>query len=459
MKWQLTWPVLIFLTGCVAPLSSDIAARETVAPAAEAPLATVESERLAPLVDHHQHLLSPAGAALENKPPLPAVEVPPQIAQLLKRRAELSSDAAALAELFSEDVLLHGFGEGGWIQGADKAAQFISSNFSPGYRLTPVSYRPRGQVVEIAGYYTRGEGETVRHPGYFSMNLVKAPDGGWRIAAETPVFPGPQILRPADGQALVEMLDAAKINRAVVLSNAYWFDGLIEHSGDHYALMRAENDWTAEQVGRFPGRLVAFCSFNPLAEYALTELERCSSKSEFVGVKLHLGTSGVDLSDPNHVEKVREVFEAANRLGMPVLIHLVASRDYGRKHAEVFVENILPAAPDVAVVIAHLWGGAGYSDEALAVYADAVSAGHPSAKNLYFDVAQVSMVEGENEENLLKMTARIRQIGLDRILYGSDGTLPPGMPPRLVWADFQVKMPLSQSELRKIAANVAPFMR
>jgi predicted TIM-barrel fold metal-dependent hydrolase len=459
MKWQLTWPVLILLTGCAAPLSRDIAAREAVAPAAAVPLELVESERLSPLVDHHQHLLSPAAAELETKPLMPAVEVPPQIAQLLKRRAELSSNAAELAGLFSEDVLLHGFGESGWIRGADKAAQFISSNFSPGYRLTPVSYKSRGQVVEIAGYYTRGEGDTVRHVGYFSMNLVKAPDGGWRIAAETPVFPGPQILRPVDGQALVEMLDAAGMKRALVLSNAYWFDGLIEHSGDPYALMRAENDWTAEQVRRFPDRLTAFCSFNPLSDYALSELDRCSSKLEFVGVKLHLGTSGVDLLDIQHVEKLRQIVEAANRSKMPILVHLVASRDYGQAHAEAFLEKILPAAPDVAVVIAHLWGGAGYSDEALAVYANAVSAGNPSTANLYFDVAQVSMVEGDNEENLRKMVARIRQIGLDRILYGSDGTLPPGMPPRLVWADFQVKMPLSQSELRKIAANVAPFMR
>ena len=39
---------------------------------------------LAPAVDHHQHLLSPAGAELVNRPPLPAIELPQDLARLLR---------------------------------------------------------------------------------------------------------------------------------------------------------------------------------------------------------------------------------------------------------------------------------------------------------------------------------------------------------------------------------------
>jgi hypothetical protein len=63
-----------------------------------------------------------------------------------------------------------------------------------------------------------------------------------------------------DGKALVAMLDDARIDGAILLSNAYFFDGLIPFRGNAYAQVRAENDWTAEQAARFPKRLIAFCS-------------------------------------------------------------------------------------------------------------------------------------------------------------------------------------------------------
>jgi predicted TIM-barrel fold metal-dependent hydrolase len=413
---------------------------------------------MVPMMDHHQHLLSPAALVLEARPTLPQVKVPAEIAELLKQRAERTADADRLALLYSEDVLLHGFGEGGWIRGNRDAAEFISSTFAPGYRLTPVSYRNRGALVEVAGYYTRGEGAMLRHPGYFSMNLVKDRAGSWRIAAETPVFPGPLVLKQIDGKALVEMLDLAGIKRAVVLSNAYWFDRA-EKGPKQYEQVRAENDWTAEQVAMFPDRLIGFCSFSPLADYALTELERCAAKPQFKGLKLHLGSSGVDLTKPDQAAKVRRVVEAANRLKLPVIAHLTATRDYGRKHSEIFLSEILPAAPDIPVIIAHLWGGAAYSDDALSVYVDAIKAGHPATKNLYFEVAQASLVEGNNDSNLRKIAERIREIGLDRILYGSDGAMPPGLAPTKMWADFRVKVPLTDDEFRRIANNVLPGLQ
>ena len=261
-------------------------------------------------------------------------------------------------------------------------------------------------------------------------------------------------LNPVDGKALVDMLDKAGIGRAIVLSNAYFFDGLIPFKGNVYAQVKAENDWTAGQVALSPRRLTAFCSFNPLADHATIELRRCARKPEFRGLKLHLGTSGVDLLRPEHVQKVRVVMEAANRLRFPVTVHLAASRAYGRRHSEVFIDQLLPAAPDIPVIIAHLWGGAGYVDEALAAYAEAISTNHPATNNLYFDVAQIAMVEGKSEENLRKIADRMRQIGMSRMLYGSDGPWGNGMPPGEVWKDFQARMPLTQGELRLIASNV-----
>lgn len=430
------------------------------APIAVSEAKTPPAQRVTPRADHHQHLLSPEAAALSSTRVSAPVSVPSGVAELLSRRAEFSADRSRLAQLFTEDVLLRGPGNmGGWIRGRERAAQFIEMTFAPGYRLTPIFFRDRGNFAEVAGYYSRGEGETLRHPGYFSMSLVKEPNGRWRIASEVPVFPGPVKLDPVDAADLIAMLDAAAIDKAIVFSNAYYFDGLISVEGDPYAQARAENDWTAGQVSRFPARLIAFCSFNPLTDYAVAELERCAREPEFKGLKLHFGTSGVDLTKTEHVEKVRQVVQAANRLQFPITFHLTASPDYGRQHSRIFIEQVLPAAPDVAVIIAHLWGGAGYTDEALAAYAEAISSGDPRTKNLHFDLAQIAMVEGKSEENLRKMTERIRQIGLDRMLYGSDGVAGNGMPPREVWSDFRARMPLSEEEFSLIAANVLPVLR
>jgi predicted TIM-barrel fold metal-dependent hydrolase len=55
---------------------------------------------------------------------------------------------------------------------------------------------------------------------------------------------------------------------------------------------------------------------------------------------------------------------------------------------------------------------------------------------------------------------RIRQIGLKRILYGSDAAATADAPPTsLRWARLRYKLPLTNEELKVIAGYVAPYMR
>ena len=75
---------------------------------------------------------------------------------------------------------------------------------------------------------------------------------------------------------------------------------------------------------------------------------------------------------------------------------LSRGRPYGAAQARAFIENILPAAPDIVVQIAHLAGAGGYDDpavdEALGVYADAIANRDPRMAHLYFDVSGVAGV-------------------------------------------------------------------
>ncbi len=134
---------------------------------------------------------------------------------------------------------------------------------------------------------------------------------------------------PIDASAPIAHLDAAGIERAAVLSVAYTFGSpnrAVEHEYDQ---VETTNDWTSEQVRRFPDQLRGCCGLNPLRGYALEELA------------------------------------------------LIARR--------------------------------------------------------------------------------IRELGVDRVLYGSDAAVP-GNRPREGWASFRT-LPLSEAEFRAIAGNVAPYMR
>jgi hypothetical protein len=52
----------------------------------------------------------------------------------------------------------------------------------------------------------------------------------------------------------------------------------------------------------------------------------------------------------------------------------------------------------------------------------------------------------------------MRQIGLERVLYGSDAATNPLAYPRAGWEAFR-RLPLTEPEFRVIAANITPYMR
>jgi predicted TIM-barrel fold metal-dependent hydrolase len=151
---------------------------------------------------------------------------------------------------------------------------------------------------------------------------------------------------------------------------------------------------------------------------------------------------------------------------MAIVVHLRASiskkRPYGPVQARAFLEELLPAAPDVVVQVAHLAGsGPGYddppADSAMALLAEAVEKKDPRTRRLWFDVAGVvdrNITPGQ----AALVTKRIRQAGVDRILYGSDAAARDNLRPREAWAAFR-RLPLTQREFETIAENVAPYLR
>jgi predicted TIM-barrel fold metal-dependent hydrolase len=181
---------------------------------------------------------------------------------------------------------------------------------------------------------------------------------------------------------------------------------------------------------------------------------------------MHFGNSDVQLEKPEHIEKLKAVFRAANANRMAVAIHMRASislkRPYGAEQARSFIDNLLPLMTDSTVQIAHLGSaGPGYDDPVaiavMDVFAEAFAKRDPRTRNLWFDATTVAHPSNSAELSAL-VAKRIRQIGANRILYGTDAALNDNLRPRESWAEL-FKIGLTKKELKTIAKNQAPYLR
>ena len=284
------------------------------------------------------------------------------------------------------------------------------------------------------------------------------------LAALMTTTPPVAAVKPRTAADLIAQLDEAGIGRAVVLSTAYIFEQP-SRKADHAAeKLKGDNDWTSRQVARFPSRLTGFCGLNPLKDYALEELARCAADPNLRrGVKLHFGNSIVDYHNPEHIARVRRVFRAANDHGMAIVAHVRASvtakLPWGRDEASIFLNELLPAAPDVVVQIAHLASAGSPQDEgaqqSLEVFVEAVARNDPRARHLYFDATTLG--EPPTPEHAQRWAAAIRRLPA-RVLFGSDATTAADTPAG-AWAAMRKLLPLSGAEFDVIAKNQAPYLR
>jgi predicted TIM-barrel fold metal-dependent hydrolase len=90
------------------------------------------------------------------------------------------------------------------------------------------------------------------------------------------------------------------------------------------------------------------------------------------------------------------------------------------------------------------------------VFAEAVANRDARMERVYFDVSGVAGL-GRWAEKATIVAARLRQLGLERVLYGSDGATAGGLTPSEAWEAFR-QLPLSDDEFRVVAGNVAPYM-
>ncbi|MFN7110932.1 MAG: amidohydrolase family protein [Brevundimonas sp.] len=241
-----------------------------------------------------------------------------------------------------------------------------------------------------------------------------------RIGACDPAF-----VEPLTADDLLADMDEAGVETAWMMSTAYLAESpmMVPPLPDAATRVHDANAFTVATAAAHPGRLVAFVSVNPLTPDALTEIEAWKDKPFAKGLKLHLTNSGVDLRDPDHVRRLAAIFDAASDAQLTVMIHMrTRAEDYGEHDVRIFVEQILPHARDIPVVIAHSggWGGLDANTwDALEGFREVLAERPNKAPNLFFDLAQVFDADTSPEDRV-RLVHVMRAVGFDRFVVGSD---------------------------------------
>lgn len=196
-------------------------------------------------------------------------------------------------------------------------------------------------------------------------------------------------------------------------------------------LAEKENSFVAAARDKHPKKVRAFCSIDPLREYALAELERCRTQLKMDGIKLHHNANQVYLTVPEHLEKVRKVFEFAAKHKMPILMHFDNShRRFGKPDIDLLIGSILKALGPVELRIAHFGTSGGFSQRTRAflnAFIEMLDAEPGLRKHkIIFDISAVALdkdSEGIREltdDEFAVLARYIRRLGLKRIAFGTD---------------------------------------
>jgi len=120
-------------------------------------------------------------------------------------------------------------------------------------------------------------------------------------------------------------------------------------------------DWVAEEVKKYPDRLIGFASVNPIGGIkAVKELDYAIEELGFKGLKLALAYNKVKLND----RRVWPVWERAEELDIPVMVHT----GFGwtdtpiEWQAPLLLEDIGYEFPELKLIMCHIGYGSSPED-------------------------------------------------------------------------------------------------
>jgi len=169
------------------------------------------------------------------------------------------------------------------------------------------------------------------------------------------------------------------------------------------------NQWVAEAIQRFSGRVLGYCYVNPgYQREALDEIRRCVLDRGFMGVKLY---NEYTCTEP----VLFPVVELAIELRVPILQHAGHSHyfvaDQPRLSDGGHLAQLAARYPEARLICAHIGGGGDWEWTIKALR---------HARNVYLDTSGSVIDEG-----IIELAARV--LGVDRLLFGCDMSMTAGV--------------------------------
>ena len=169
------------------------------------------------------------------------------------------------------------------------------------------------------------------------------------------------------------------------------------------------NQWTADGIRRFPGRVLGYCYVNPgYGREALEEIRRYIGDYGFIGIKLYNEYTCIE-------PVVFPIVELAIELGVPILHHA--------SHSHYFVEDqprltdgghlaeLARRYPQAMLICAHISGGGDWEWTIKALR---------HATNVSLDTSGSGTDQGS-----VDMAAPV--VGVDRLVFGCDSSMTAGV--------------------------------
>lgn len=179
----------------------------------------------------------------------------------------------------------------------------------------------------------------------------------------------------------------------------FGLDGILSYPLPEAAPSYKEgNDRVARFAKKYPGKVWGVADINPGLdeEEYFAEAERCVKELGFVAIKMHPAMHGCRPGSKHSAK----VYECARHLGVPVIVHTGTGIPYA---LPTLMLPIAKQYPDLKIVLAHA-GSYVFTDEAIIVAQE--------CDNVWLEPSWCSAG---------KIRAMINTVGLERVMYGSDG--------------------------------------
>lgn len=165
------------------------------------------------------------------------------------------------------------------------------------------------------------------------------------------------------------------------------------------------NQWVADGMRRFAGRVLGYCYVNPgYGRESLEEIRRCVGERGFVGIKLY---NEYTCNEP----VVFPIVELAIELGVPILQHAAHSHYFVVEQPRLsdagHLAELARRYPEAKLICAHPSGGGDWEWAIKAMR---------HAPNVFFDTSGSATDEG-----VVEMAARV--LGVDRLVFGCDSSM------------------------------------